>query len=150
MTDDKPETKIIAGGRKSGDHFGAVNTPVYRASTILYPDLAAIKANTQPYTYGRRGTPSTKSFEDAISSLEGAARTVSVTSGIQAIGLAILSVCSAGDHLLMVDSCYEPSRILCDRTLKRFGIQTSYYAPSDDIGPHLRPNTKAVFCESPG
>jgi cystathionine beta-lyase/cystathionine gamma-synthase len=60
MTDDKPETKIIAGGRKSGDHFGAVNTPIYRASTMLYPDLAAIKANTQPYTYGRREHPAPK------------------------------------------------------------------------------------------
>jgi len=150
MTDEKPETRIVSEGRMSAEHFGAVNTPVYRASTILYPDLAAIKANSQPYTYGRRGTPSTQSFEDAISSLEGAARTVSVTSGIQAIGLAILSVCSAGDHLLMVDSCYEPTRTLCDRTLKRFGIQTSYYAPDEDITAHLRPNTKAVFCESPG
>src|SRR3984885_5185154 len=121
----------------STEHFGAVNTPVYRASTILYPDMAALLANSQPYTYGRRGTPSTRSFEDAISSLEGAARTVSVTSGIQAIGLAILSVCSAGDHLLMVDSAYEPTRTLCDRTLKRFGIETSYYAPSEDITPHL-------------
>jgi cysteine-S-conjugate beta-lyase len=151
MTDtDKPETRLISEGRMSDAHFGAVNTPVYRASTILYPDLAAVKANSQPYTYGRRGTPSTQSFEDAISSLEGAARTVSVTSGIQAIGLAILSVCSAGDHLLMVDSCYEPTRTLCDRTLKRLGIQTSYYAPDEDITAHLKPNTKAVFCESPG
>ncbi len=148
--DEKPETRIVSAGRMSAEHFGAVNTPVYRASTILYPDLAAIKANTQPYTYGRRGTPSTQSFEDAISALEGAARTVSVTSGVQAIALAILSVCSAGDHLLMVDSCYEPTRTLCDRTLKRFGIQTSYYAPDDDITAHLKPNTKAVFCESPG
>jgi cystathionine beta-lyase len=148
--DEKPETKIVSEGRMSAEHFGAVNTPVYRASTILYPNLAAIKANTQPYTYGRRGTPSTQSFEDAISAIEGAARTVSVTSGIQAIGLAILSVCSAGDHLLMVDNCYEPTRTLCDRTLKRFGIQTSYYAPNDDITAHLKPNTKAVFCESPG
>lgn len=150
MSGDKPETKIVSEGRMSDEHFGAVNTPVYRASTILYPNLAAIRANKQPYTYGRRGTPSTRSFEDAISSLEGAARTVSVTSGIQAIGLAILSVCGAGDHLLMVDSCYEPTRIFCDRTLKRFGIETSYYAPGDDITAQLRPNTKAVFCESPG
>jgi cystathionine beta-lyase len=147
---EKFETRAVSEGRMSAEHFGAVNTPVYRASTILYPDMAAIQANTQPYTYGRRGTPSTKSFEDAVSSLEGAARTVSVTSGVQAIGLAILSVCSAGDHILMVDSCYEPTRILCERTLKRFGIQTSYYAPTDDITPHLKPNTKAVFCESPG
>ncbi|HEX4272729.1 MAG TPA: cystathionine beta-lyase [Rhizomicrobium sp.] len=148
--DDKPETRAVSQGRMSTEHFGAVNTPVYRASTILFPDMAAIKANKQPYTYGRRGTPSTKSFEDAVSSLEGAHQTVSVTSGIQAIGLAILSVCNAGDHLLMVDSCYEPSRILCDRTLKRYGVETTYYAPTEDIAPLLRPNTKAVFCESPG
>jgi cystathionine beta-lyase len=134
----------------SAEHFGAVNTPVYRASTILYPDLAALKANTQPYTYGRRGTPSTRSFEEAVASLEGAHRTVSVTSGIQAVALAILSVCGTGDHLLMVDTAYEPTRNLCDRTLKRLGIQTSYYAATDDIAAHLKPNTKAVFCESPG
>jgi cystathionine beta-lyase len=152
MTDDKdkPETRLTSAGRMSAEHFGVINTPVYRASTILYPDLAALKANSQPYTYGRRGTPSTQSFEDAISSLEGAAKTVSVTSGVQAIALAILSVCGAGDHILVVDSCYEPTRTLCERTLKRFGIQTSYYAPGGDITPHLRPNTKAVFCESPG
>ena len=150
MSKDKPETRAVSAGRMSEEHFGAVNTPVYRASTILYPDMAAIQANTQPYTYGRRGTPSTKSFEDAISSLEGAAKTLSVTSGVQAIGLAILSVCSAGDHLLMVDSCYEPTRIFCDRTLRRFGIETSYYPPRDDITPYLKPNTRAVFCESPG
>src|SRR3954471_12644759 len=147
---DKPETKLVSEGRMSDEHFGVVNTPVYRASTILYPNLAAIKANKQPYTYGRRGTPSTQSFEEAISSLEGATRTVSVTSGVQAIGLAILSVCGAGDHILVVDSCYEPTRTFCERTLRRFGIETSYYAPGDDIAPHLKPNTKAVFCESPG
>ncbi|MFO1249377.1 MAG: cystathionine beta-lyase [Alphaproteobacteria bacterium] len=152
MTDkkDKFETRAVDSGRMSDAHFGAVNTPVYRASTILYPDMAAIKANRQPYTYGRRGTPSTESFDAAICELEGAARTCTVTSGVQAIGLAILSVCGAGDHLLMVDSCYEPTRTLCERTLKRFGITTTYYAPGDDIGPHLKPNTRAVFCEAPG
>src|SRR5215470_9556158 len=121
----KFETRAVSEGRMSAEHFGAVNTPVYRASTMLYPDMAAIKANTQRYTYGRRGTPSTQSFEDAISSLEGAAKTLSDTSGVQAIALAILSVCGAGDHLLMVDSCYEPTRTLCDRTLRRLGIETS-------------------------
>ena len=59
-------------------------------------------------------------------------------------------MCGAGDHILVVDSCYEPTRTLCERTLKRFGIETSYYAPGDDIAPYLKPNTKAVFCESPG
>jgi cystathionine beta-lyase len=150
MSKDRPDTKVVSAGRMSAEHFGVINTPVYRASTILYPDLKALKANSQPYTYGRRGTPSTQSFEDAISSLEGATRTVTVTSGVQAIALGILSVCGTGDHILVVDSCYEPTRTLCERTLKRFGIETSYYAPGDDITPHLQPNTKAVFCESPG
>jgi len=153
MTDasnEKPETKTSSLGRMSDDHFGVVNTPVYRASTILFPDLAALKANKQPYTYGRRGTPTTRSFENAISELEGAARTVTVPSGLNAIAVAIMSVCGAGDHLLMVDTAYEPSQHLCERTLKRLGIETSYYAPGDDIAPLLRPNTKAVFCESPG
>ena len=78
MTDksDKPDTQAVAAGRMSEEHFGAVNTPVYRASTILFPDLAALKANKQPYTYGRRGTPTSRSLEAAITQLEGGARTV--------------------------------------------------------------------------
>jgi cystathionine beta-lyase len=147
---DKPDTKTSSLGRMSDAHYGVVNTPVYRASTILYPDTAALKANKQPYTYGRRGTPSTRSLEEALSDLEGAARTVTVTSGLQANALAILSVCGAGDHLLMTDSAYEPTRIFCNKTLKRFGVETTYYHPTDDIIAHLKPNTRAVFCESPG
>ena len=147
---DKIETKTSSLGRMSDEHFGVVNTPVYRASTILYPDMASVKANKQPYTYGRRGTPSTRSFENAINALEGAERTVVTTSGLQAAALAILSACKTGDHLLMVDSAYEPTRLFCERTLKRWGVETSYYPPTDDIAPYLKPNTKAVFCESPG
>ena len=146
----KPETLAVSIGRMSDTHFGAVNTPIYRASTILYPDLAALKANQQPYSYGRRGTPTTRSFEEAISVLEGAARTVTVPSGLNANALAILSACGAGDHLLMVDSAYEPTKTFCERTLQRFGVETTYYAPTEAIAPLLRPNTKAVFCESPG
>ena len=147
---DKPETLAVSAGRMSDEHFGVVNTPVYRASTILYPDLATLKANRQPYSYGRRGTPTTRSFEEAICAMEGAARTVTVPSGLNANALAILSVCGAGDHLLMVDSAYEPTKTFCETTLKRMGVETSYYAPTDDIAPLLKPNTKAVFCESPG
>jgi cystathionine beta-lyase len=150
MTDDKPETKTSTLGRMSDAHFGAVNTPVYRASTILFPNLAALKPGSQPYTYGRRGTPSTKSFTDAIAELEAADTVEATTSGIQAVALAILSVCGTGDHILVVDSAYEPTRTLCDRTLKRLGIETTYYPPTADITPYLKANTKAVFCESPG
>ncbi|MCP5411060.1 MAG: cystathionine beta-lyase [Alphaproteobacteria bacterium] len=153
MTDsdsNSPFTRAIGLGRMSKDHFGAVNTPVYRASTILFDDVNSLMTGKAPYTYGRRGTPTSRSFEEAICALEGAAKTAIVPSGLNAITTAILSVCSAGDHLLMVDSCYEPTRHFCERVLKRLGVETSYYAPTDDIAPLLKPNTKAVFCESPG
>ena len=150
---DKPETVAVSAGRMSEAHFGTVNTPVYRTSTILHRDLASLKAEKKaPYTYGRRGTPTTRSFEEAVSALEGAARTVSLPSGLNAIATAILSVCRAGDHLLMVDSCYGPTRHLCDNVLKRFGIETTYYDPliGEGIGALFHPNTRAVYCESPG
>jgi cystathionine beta-lyase len=134
----------------SRTHFGAVNTPVYRASTILFDDVENLKHSHAPYTYGRRGTPTSRSLEDAVTALEGAARTVIAPSGLNAIITAILSVCGSGDHLLMVDTCYEPTRHFCERVLTRLGVETSYYAPGDDIAPLLRRNTRAVFCESPG
>jgi cystathionine beta-lyase len=146
----KADTKAVSLGRMSAAHFGAVNTPVYRASTILAPDMATLKAHSQPYSYGRRGTPTSRSLEQAVSDLEGAAKTVLLPSGLNAVATAILSVCGAGGHLLVADNCYEPTRHFCDRTLKRFGVETSYYAPGADIRPLLRPNTRAVFAESPG
>src|SRR5947209_3061720 len=146
------ETVAIHAGRMSREHFGVVNTPVYRASTILYDNFASLDAADAPFVYGRLGTPSSKSLEDAITALEGAARTVLCPSGLNAIATAIVAVCSAGDHLLVVDSCYAPTRTLCDRTLRRLGIETSYYDPliGGEIAALFRPNTKAVFCESPG
>jgi cysteine-S-conjugate beta-lyase len=149
---DKPETKLSSLGRKSGDHFGVVNTPVYRASTILYPNVAALDAHDMPFTYGRRGNPTLKSLEEAINELEGATRALFVPSGLNAVATAILSVCVSGDHLLMADTCYGPSRAFCDKTLKRFGVETTYYDPliGAEIERLFRPNTRAVFCESPG
>ncbi len=148
----KDATTATHAGRMSAEHFGVVNTPVYRASTILYPNLASLDYAKVPYTYGRRGTPMHRSLEEALTELEGGAHTLLCPSGLNAIALAILSVCSAGDHLLMVDTCYGPTRKLCDRTLKRFGIETTYYDPliGSGIAALMRPNTKAVFCESPG
>jgi cysteine-S-conjugate beta-lyase len=150
MKKDKPDTRLVSAGRMSKDHFGAVNTPVYRASTILFPDLASMAPGKQAYTYGRRGTPGSKSLEDAIAELEGGAQVVLTPSGLNAVTTAILSVVSHGDHLLVTDSVYGPTRHFCDATLKRFGVETSYYAPTADIAPLIKPNTKAVFCESPG
>ena len=136
----------------SREHFGAVNTPVYRASTILYPTLEALEAGDAPYTYGLNGTPSSDSLETAITALEGGVRTALCPSGLNAIALAILSVCGAGDHLLMAECCYGPTRILCDTMLSRLGIDTTFFDPLVADGTEIgwRPNTKAVFCESPG
>ena len=149
-THDKPETIIVSAGRMSDTHFGAVNTPVYRASTILFPDVASMAPGKQPYTYGRRGTPTSHSLENAIGELEGGAQVVLVPSGLNAVATAILSAVSAGDHLLVTDSVYGPTRQFCDTTLKRLGVETTYYAPNADIAPLLKANTKMVFCESPG
>jgi cystathionine beta-lyase len=149
---DKPETQLSTAGRRSKQHFGVVNTPVYRASTILYPNVAALDARDMPFTYGRRGNPTVESLEEAINVLEGAKKTIFVPSGLNAVATALMSVCSAGDHVLMADTCYAPSRIFCDKTLKRLGIETTYYDPliGANIKSLLRSNTKAVFCESPG
>jgi len=150
--EDRPETRLTSVGRKSKEHFGVVNTPVYRASTILYPDVASLEARDRPYTYGRSGTPTVESLEEVVTALEGAAKTVLVPSGLNAVATSLLAVCTAGDHVLMTDSCYAPSRAFCDKTLKRFGIETTYYDPlvGSGIASLFRTNTKAVFCESPG
>jgi cystathionine beta-lyase len=148
--DDKPDTVSVSAGRMSKAHFGMVNTPVYRASTVLFPDLNTLESHSQEYHYGRRGTPASRSLEDALCALEGGARTVLVPSGLNACATAILAVVGAGDHLLVTDSAYEPTRDFCDKVLTRFGAETTYYPPTADIASYLRPNTRAVFCESPG
>ena len=148
----KPETLLTHGGRDPASHFGFVNTPVFRGSTVLFPDLDAIENHTLPYGYGRTGNPSTASVEDVISQLEGAAGTRLAPSGLSAIATAILSVVGAGDDILVTDSAYEPTRKFSDGVLKRMGVTTRYYDPriGAGIAELMAPNTKAVFTESPG
>lgn len=148
----RKDTIAVQAGRMSSAHFGVVNTPVYRASTILHPDLATLESGNMPYVYGRRGTPTSRSLEDAITAIEGGAQTVICPSGMNAIATAIAAVCGAGDHILVADSCYGPTRSYCDKVLKRFGVETTYYDPliGGDIEHCIRANTKVVFCESPG
>ena len=149
----KDETKIILAGRHPHDHEGAVNTPVYHASTILYPSLAAIRGNEpMRYTYARRGTPTSTALEEAMMDIEGADGCVLTPSGSSAVSTAILSVVKSGDHLLMVDSAYYPTRSFCDKFLTRMGVETEYYDPliGGDIETLIRPNTSLIFMESPG
>ena len=151
----KDATRLIHAGRASDRHYGAVNTPVYRASTMLHPTLEALEApaGLQDFGYGRRGTPTTRSLEDVICKLEGGARTLLTPSGLSACTVALMAVLSPGDHLLMVDSVYGPTRVFCDGHLRRLGVSTSYYSPTataDELGALFRPETRAVFLESPG
>jgi cystathionine beta-lyase len=148
----RPETKVVHLGRDPFEFEGFVNTPVYRGSTVLYKTLEALTSRTQTYTYGRRATPTTRALEEAITELEGGASTILTSSGLAAVSTALLAFVSAGDHILMPDSAYQPGRAFADRLLKRLGIETTYYDPAvgADIAKLFRPNTRLVLVESPG
>jgi cysteine-S-conjugate beta-lyase len=139
-------------GRDTELSQGFVNVPPFRGSTVLYPDVGTLKKGGQRFTYGRRGTPTMQALASAWTDLSGAVGTMLVPSGIAAITSALLATLSAGDHLLMSDSVYGPSRFLADTTLKRLGIETEYYDPRIGAGIDklMRANTSTIFAESPG
>jgi cystathionine beta-lyase len=150
----KPDTKITVAGRDPFAQHGYVNPPVYHASTMLYPTVEDYLDHRGPYYYGRRGTPTSEALEQAVRQLEGptCAGVKVAPSGLAAISTALLSVLKAGDHLLVTDSVYGPTRTFCDTVLTRCGVTTTYYDPlvADRIAFLLQPNTRAVFTESPG
>lgn len=154
----RPATQVVEGGRKSEWTQGIVNTPVWRASTILYDDVAALRAGVRSNEdgklfYGRRGTPTQWSLADALTGMEPEAQgTMLFPSGVAATATALLSVLNPGDELLMVDSAYDPTRNFCDGFLKRFGVSTRYYDPLVGAGIEtlLTDRTRAIFLESPG
>ncbi|HAC60524.1 MAG TPA: cystathionine beta-lyase, partial [Rhodobiaceae bacterium] len=123
----KPDTLTVTVGRDPEVNFGIVNPPVYHASTVLYANLEAVKTRNQPVTYGRRGTPTTFALQEAIAELEGGYRTLVTSSGLSAVTTALLAHLKAGDHLLMTDSAYEPTRTFCNNVLKRYGVDVEYY-----------------------
>jgi cystathionine beta-lyase len=145
-------TRLVHAGREPFEQHGFVNTPIYRGSTVLYPNTEDFLARRAKFTYGTQGTPTIASLERAWSSLAGAADTVLTPSGLAAVTIALLTVCRAGDHLLVSDSAYRPTRIFCDGVLKRFGVETTYYDPLIGAGIEalFRPNTTAVVTEAPG
>jgi cysteine-S-conjugate beta-lyase len=145
-------TDIAHAGRDPFAHHGFVNPPVYRGSTVLFKTMESFEKREQRYVYGRRGTPTSEALEEAIACLEGGARTWLAPSGAAAISTALLSFLKAGDHILVADSVYLPTRKLCDGVLKRFGVETTYYDPTIGAGiaDLMRPNTTLVFAESPG
>jgi cysteine-S-conjugate beta-lyase len=145
-------TRLVAGGRDPADYHGFVNAPVYHGSTVLAPSVKDLVNHTTRYAYGRRGNPTSEALEEAIKALDGSAGVVLCPSGLNAVSTALLSCLSAGDHLLMVDTVYEPTRTFCERELARFGVETTYYDPLIGTGIEtlIRSNTKAVYLEAPG
>jgi cysteine-S-conjugate beta-lyase len=145
-------TRLVHAGRDPDEQHGFVNTPIYRGSTVLYPTMDDLRHRRGRYTYGTKGTPTTEALETAWTALAGAAGTVLAPSGLAAVTLALMACLRSGDHLLMTDSVYQPTRTFCNTVLKRFGVETTYYDPlaGAGIAALLRPNTRAVFTEAPG
>lgn len=148
------DTLLVTGGRDPFSHFGFVNPPVYHGSTVLYPNAADMVAHKARYVYGRRGTPTSEALEGALREIEGphCAGVALLPSGLSAISTALLAVLASGDHLLVTDNVYRPARNFCNSVLTRMGVETTYFDPlmGADIARMFRPNTRAVFLESPG
>ncbi|MDQ2083259.1 cystathionine beta-lyase [Xanthobacteraceae bacterium Astr-EGSB] len=148
------ETRLVTGGRDPFAHFGFVNTPVYHGSTVLFRSAAEFLAHRGRYQYARRGNPNSEALEGALQGLEGpnCAGVSLLPSGLAAISFALLSAVKSGDHVLVSDSAYGPTRNFCDKVLSRYGVETSYFDPlaGAAIADVMHDNTRAVFVEAPG
>jgi len=150
----RPDTVLTHAGRHPHDFFGAVNTPVFRASTILNRTVAERQAPKGPRdpAYGRRGTPTMFTFEDAVAEAEGAHGAVLCPSGLAAVAAGFSSMLSSGDHVLVADCVYAPARRYATLALARHGIAASFFDPAVGAGIRalMRPETKLVYLEAPG
>jgi len=152
----KDRTIATHAGSHPDENQGVVNPPIYRASTVLFSSVQDLreryKRKYESVTYGRDGTQTYRALVEAVTALEGCDKAVVVPSGLAAVTTALLAVLNPGDHLLMVDTAYEPTRDVCDRFLAKIGIQTTYYDPmvGAGIAALIRPNTKVIYLESPG
>lgn len=148
----KEATRLVLAGRDPADSFGFVNPPIVRGSTVVYPTMDDFLARRARFTYGTKGNPTTEALEAAVDAMERGAGCVLCPSGLLACTLPLLATLSAGDHLLITDSVYRPTREFADRVLRRLGVETTYYDPTlgGEISALMRPNTKVVFTEAPG
>ena len=150
----KAETTLVTAGRDTEAQKGFVNPPVVHGSTVLYPTADDLHAHRGEYQYGRRGTPTTKALQQVLMALEGpqCAGVGIAPSGLAAITTTLLAVLKAGDHLLVCDNAYRPTRNFCDGVLARYGVETGYFDPliGAAIAEQFKPNTRAVVVEAPG
>jgi cysteine-S-conjugate beta-lyase len=152
----KRDTLTTHAGRDPQRYAGLVNTPVFRGSTVLFPDVETYEHrdpdNFKTMRYGIHGTPTTFALEDAVAQLEGGHAAVALPSGLAAIVAALMPFVRKDAHLLMVDSVYGPARNFCEKRLQPFGVDVEYYDPlvGGTIANLIRPNTTAIYCEAPG
>ena len=146
-------TRLVHGPYDPQGFHGFVNPPVVHGSTVLFETTAKLKdRRSAQYSYGLSGTPTTKALEAAIDELEGSAGTILVPSGLAAVTTPLLAFLSSGDHCLIVDSVYHPTRAFCNGVLKRMGVEIEYFDPhvGADIAALMRENTRVVLLEAPG
>jgi len=149
-----PRTGLVTSGRDTVAQKGFINPPIVRGSTVLYPTAEDLHAHRGEFQYGRHGTPTTKALQQALMALEGpqCAGVGLAPSGVAAISTTLLAILKAGDHVLVIDSAYRPTRNFCDSLLQRYGVETAYFDPLIGAGIEklFKPNTKAVVVEAPG
>lgn len=163
VADLHPDTKTVHAGVHRDEWTtdplkrSFVNPPVYHASTIVFPTMSAFRqaASDWPFTglwYGRHGNPTTFALEEAFAAIEGGDNACVTASGVAAVNAAILAFVQSGDHVLITDAVYDPTRDFCNNFLKRFGVETTYFSPTaspEDVAALIRPNTRVVFVEAP-
>src|SRR5690242_20610749 len=149
-------TKLTHADNSKLYNHGIASPPVYHASSLLHRTAEDLRRKeTAPFegvTYGRTGTPTSWAFEKAVAALEEADRAIAMPSGLGAIAGALYAFLGAGDHVLMTDTAYFPTRKLCDQQLAKVGVSTTYYDPmiGADIEKLIQPNTRVIYLESPG
>jgi cystathionine beta-lyase len=154
----KLRTRLAQRGRRAAQP-GTVNLPVTRASTVTFASLAEMESVQRRFeadevvpTYGIVNMPLRAAFEELMVEIEGGHRAATYPSGLAAIAAALLACVKSGDHVLVTDSCYGPTRRFCQRVLTRYGVETSFFDPTIGAGIEalMRPGTKVVFLENPG
>ena len=154
----KQDTRLIALGRAPVRAQGPVNLPVHRASTILSEHLDGYvhrfdgDNRYDNVTYGATGTQNSRALAEAVAAIEGGHRTVVTGTGLSAVTMAVSAVVRAGDHVLVPDSVYGPTRRFCAEVLSRYGVETGFYDPAAGAGiaQAMRANTRLVYTEAPG
>ena len=167
MSDPKPDdidpsqahglgTRLVHHAYQPPEPFGGLNVGVHHASTIAFPNMAALRSRDwrqeDSYTYGLHGTPTTFTLERRIASLEGGRHCLLLPSGLAAIAVVDLALLRSGDRVLLADNVYGPSRELADTTLKDFGVEAVYYDPMDlaTLEAAIDERTKLIWLETPG